>query len=351
MMPKDGQLTTEKLHEIRKRAAKQFKLWGWSYELAAQKCATNPTYISNFVNGKFGARDIPAGTLQKLARTVNEVIEFAHRRKLRERRLAFVRTCVARRMIKGTMHGIETCDVVLMHGPTGCGKSVTLVELVTLIPAMILISLTSDQRHRTGLLRALYSAVWGHAAPARPRLSDIVERLKHSDRLLALDNADLLGGPDCYQVIMDLHDTCHVPVLLVGTHRLLQRMMFDNDPLRGQMSSRIGMRIELLSEQTSPRKSGRAAEWIRADEIRQIFESAQVKLHPAAVARLKAIANFEIGRLRRCEKVMKYAELLAPRQSGQVVITEQVLEQAIALVSGDAVAPASPSPEPLEATA
>jgi len=242
-------------------------------------------------------------------------------------------------------------DVLGLVGETGCGKSVTLGELVKLIPTMILILLTSDQRHRTGLLRALYSAVWGHAAPARPRLSDIVERLKFSDRLLALDNADVLGGPDCYQVIMDLHDTCRIPILLVGTHKLLQRMMFDNDPLRGQMSSRIGMRVELLSEQTSPKRGGRPVEWIPAQQIRQIFESAQVKLHPAAVARLKAMANFEIGRLRRCEKCMKYAELLTPRQSGQIMITEDILEQAIALVSGEAMPAARPPPEPLEAMA
>ncbi|MFH1746508.1 MAG: ATP-binding protein [Planctomycetota bacterium] len=347
MVAKDGPLADEQLQEIRRAATRHLKRWSIPQDLVAHKLGTNKTYMSNFLSGNFG--QIPKGTLQKLAREVNDWVELDNRRQLHEVDSAFVHTKVAERLIKVARHAVETRDIVVAHGPAGCGKTVTLLELRKLIPASIYLYITPDHARKAGFQRGLYQAVWEHRPPARPTLSDVLERLKFSDRLLMLDNADLIH-PDVFPVIMSLHDVAEIPILIAGTFRLLQKLTHDNDSLRGQMASRIGMRAELLSEQTAPRRGGRAGEWIRAEEIRAIFERGQIKLHPATVARLKAIANHSVGRLRRCERYLRYAQLLLPRQRGEVLITEELLEQAILLVDGEPL-PAAPTGRVLESEA
>jgi len=303
-MVKDDQLTEADFQKIRRAAAKYIRSCGYAQGQVAQKLGSNETYVSNFLSGRFD--QIPAATLQKFARNLNEWLELDHNRRRRQGERVFVHHKVAQKLIKAARIGRATNDIVVADGPTGIGKTATLLQLRGLIPASIYLYITPDCARKSGFLRALYEAVWEHRGPARPTLADVIERLKHSDRLLMLDNADVLE-PATYPTIMALHDVCNIPILIVGTYKLRQKLMADGDHLRGQMASRIGLRIELLSEQTSARRGGRAAEWISAVEIRQLYEGGRVKLHPSAVARLKAIANFDIGRLRRCGKLMRYA--------------------------------------------
>lgn len=347
MVPTDGTLTAEHLTQIRGAAARYIKRRGYALALVAQKLGTNQTYISNFLSGSQDA--IPAKTLQALARQINEWLDLDNARQARRGEKCFVHTKVAQRLIKIARHAVETGDIAVAHGPAGCGKTATLEQLRTLIPASIYLYITPDSARRSGFLRALYEAVWEHRGPRRPTLADVLERLRQSDRLLMLDNADELH-PDVYPILMALHDVAEIPILIVGTYKLLTRLQHDADPLRGQMSSRIGIRAELLAEQTSPRRGRGPREWITAAEIRSIFERGRIKLHPDTVSRLCDIANNSIGRLRRCERYLRYATIMATSNHTSV-ITLELLDKAIVLVDG-AAPPASPPPaETLEATA
>lgn len=336
MAAKDGPIGDAKLAEIREAVAAYVKRRGYPLGLVAQKVGSNATYISNFLSGKFDA--IPAATLTKLARELNEWTEQDHRRATRSTgQPAFVHTRVAKRLLNVAMRVAETGDIGIAHGPAGVGKSATCAELRRTIVGSLYCYVTPDAARKTGFLRMLYEAVWEHRGPARPTLADLIERLKHSDRLLIIDNADLLEA-STYPVLMSLHDVAQVPILLVGTHALVAKLAYDADPLRGQMASRIGLRAELLSEQTAPRSRGRAAEWIGADELRAMFESPRVKLHASAIPRIKQIANFETGRCRRVERMVRYAVSLAGGR-GAVLVTEALLLQAIMLVDGVEAAP------------
>ena len=348
MVATDGPLSVEKLNEISAGLLHYLKARGYSQALVVQKVGAdnlNASYLSAFVTKKYD--EIPAATLQRVARLLNDWMEQDHRRTRTQGEQVFVQTRVATRTIKVVRYICQTCDIGVIHGPAGCGKTTTLIEAQKLIPASIYVLLTTDCSKRTGFLRALREAVWRHRAPSRPTLADIIDRLKLSDRLLMLDNADVLDR-SCYQVIMDLHDAAGIPILLCGTSELLTKLTADRDPLRGQMSSRIGMRAELLPEQTNPKRGGRG-EWISADEIRRIFERGKIKLHPASVARLKSVATSEIGRLRLCERYLRYATLYAGRGNGEITITPDVLERAIALVDGLSTVATAGTAEVLEA--
>lgn len=349
MLPTDGPLTVEQLNEVRQAVLRHIKRRGISQELLAQKIGSNNTYVSNFLSGQFAA--IPEQTRYKLARQLNDWLELDAARARQESGGALVHTKVAQRLIKVARQIAEVGDMAIAHGPAGCGKTATLLELLRLIPASMYIYITPQRGKPSGFLRALYEAVWEHRSPKRPTLEDALDRLRMSDRLLMLDNADQLD-PAVYPTLMALHDEAKIPVLIVGTYKLLAKLDHDADPLRGQMSSRIGLRAELLREVTAPRGRGRPEEWITADEVRQIFERGRVKLHRDATAELKRVANHEIGLLRRCARYLRYAVRLAGTR-GDTVVTLHLLRKAMGLVDGltDDRSPGAAAPHPEEATA
>lgn len=348
MLPKEGPLAEERLQEVRAAVARYVKPRGYSQELIAAKVGSNPTYVSCFLAGKFA--DVPAGSLQKLARRLNAWIELDNQRRRNERGQVFVHTTVAERIIKVCKYAAETGDIVVLHGPAGIGKSCTLVEVAKLIPATIYLLATTDHARRSGFLRGLREVVWEVRAPSRPTLTDIIDRLAHSDRLLIVHNADVLET-SVFRTLMDLHDAAGIPIVLAGTHKLVEKLAHDADPLRGQMSSRIEMRAEILGDRQVPKRGGPGRAWVTAAQIREILARGRIKLHPAAVERLKAIANFQIGHLRRCGRMVRYAALYSPgarNGDGPLTITLEMLERAIALVDGQEAAAAPVSADSAE---
>lgn len=349
MVSRDAPLTDAQVAAIREEVKRYVSRQRYTQAQVAHKVGTNQVYVSNFLSGKLDA--IPAGTLQKLAFDLNEWIRIDARRAQHRGPSELIMTAVAKRSIEAVRLACETSDIAFIYGPSGIGKSRTLEELTKIIPNSVYMYLTTETGKRGGLVRLLYSLAWEtHGAPDRPRLGPVLERLKDSDRLLMLDNVDVLEAAT-FPIITALHDVAKVPVVLVGTHLALKRLTADADPLRGQMASRIGMRIELLAEQTSPKRGRKAAaEWISADEIRRLYERGRIRLHRDVVDRLKQIANFEIGRLRRCERLVRYAAILANQPQGTIQITSALLDEAMRVVDGEAPAIAMPD-ETLEVAA
>jgi transcriptional regulator with XRE-family HTH domain len=289
MIPMDGPIPARKLDEVRTAVREYIVSRGYSQTKVARKLGTNPTYLSNFLSGSAA---LPPDAEQKLARSLNEWMERDYARRLTRAPEGYVPTRVAQRISKVADQVCATGDIGVIVGPAGIGKTTTLM----------------------------------------------------------LDQADDLAA-DTLKVVMDLHDIAGIPILLAGTHRLLRKLDHDRDVLRGQMSSRVGIRADVLRERSNPRGRGRPVEWIKAEQIRALFESPRIKLHPAAVAKLKDIANLHIGSLRRCARIVRYAQLLVPgaETADSVLITLEALDQATILVDGQLLVAGPPPPPPDDA--
>jgi DNA transposition AAA+ family ATPase len=196
-------------------------------------------------------------------------------------------------------------------GPAGLGKTICNDQIAYELAGTIVVSIDPDTGSASGFLGLLDDALHSkRRGRRRVLLSRLAERLRDSGRLLIVDLAYELADKSL-RMVMALHDMCDLPVLLVGTVKLNHRLLDDEDPEFGQISSRIGIRCDLRTI-VSPQQGGRARYWVTAAELRKMY-SCKLRIHPDAMRMLGRIANWGVGHLRRAKHVLRLAEAIAGR--------------------------------------
>ena len=170
--------------------------------------------------------------------------------------------------------------------------------------------------------------------------------------LLIVDQAHTLK-PRVWALLMELHDKAECSVLLVGTRDLRDYVNTDDDPEFGQLSSRIGMRVDLAPTlRASLGGPGRAArKCFSVADIRKLFHKGKLKLHPDVARMLCDIANTRRGTLRRVMRLHFWAERSAMKAGRDTIMAEDV-QAANKLVESEFDLPMpTPTPDAMEATA
>ncbi len=232
-------------------------------------------------------------------------------------------------------------------GPAGIGKTTVAKAICGEIPGTVYVCIDQETCSATGLIAAIYRALKQRPRRHfRPKLSDLVEGFGNSGRLLIIDQAHRLRDR-ALETLMDLHDNCALPILLIGTAELHRRVSDDEDPLFGQLASRVGVRLDLLAGlhvagagKPGP-DSGTAAVSFSVADVRAIFARGKLKLHPDAANMLARIATYSVGHLRRAVRIFRWAEAIALRNSA-AEITAAHVAAAAAMVAGEPL----PTPPP-----
>lgn len=248
-----------------------------------------------------------------LIRKVNAWIEEDFRERMgNDRPSGFVHTAIYMPMV-GIARNVKAARMIgVVVGPAGLGKTTCIDQIAFEIPGTIVMSIDYDSRSGSGFLLKLDNAIQRkRRGLLRVRLDRVTERLRDSGRLLVVDQAHELSDT-ALKIILDLHNVCELPIMLVGTVDLNRRLLDDEDPEFGQLSSRIGIRLDLRTI-IRPMQGGRARQWISAAELRKMFSGCKLKLHPDATRMIARIANFGVGHLRRVKHVLRLAEAIAGR--------------------------------------
>ena len=197
---------------------------------------------------------------------------------------------------------------------------------------MVIVTVRFDSRAATTLLRAIGKAVNLRHESTHGRFEALVDRLADTGRLLIIDQAHDLRD-SALKLVMDLHDAAELPVLLVGTVDIHKRLVADEDPQYGQLSSRVGLRCDLLPEVLEPLRGGRLREWVSIDQLAAMFNAGKLKLHREGLEMLWHMANGDVGHLRRCRHVVRLAETLALHAGHSEILAADV-RAATRLVDG-----------------
>jgi DNA transposition AAA+ family ATPase len=335
--------------EIRKALEAYMARKGLSQKDLAEAIGSSNTYINNLFTN---AASLPEGTQDRLWRDINNWLEREARAEENQRPDAFVQTIkTAERLIALATNLTHRADMAVAYGASGIGKSTVIEAIVAEISTAVAITAGYDTRTPKKLLRVILAALTRRRSRRSKDdldMAEVVERLRMPPRVksrnvLIVDQAhELLHSKGVIRTLMELHDRAQCSILLVGTRDLKSYVATDEDPEFGQLSSRIGMRVELAPELAhSLRGSGKRSDkrCFTVADIRKLFAAGKLKLHPDVARMLCEIANTQRGTLRRVVRLYDWAETAA-RQDGSDTIAMEHLRAAATLVEEDAELPA-----------
>lgn len=218
---------------------------GYQQKQVAQLLGVSVATVSLYLKGEYN------GNVADIDRKVDELIE-RDKAKVVEAKYnaAFVPTLAARRGMEVMAFAHVEGEINVIYGSAGLGKTQMLKEYARRNSSAVLIEVDPSCTPKV-LLRKLAEAVGANARGVNNELLDsIVSKLKGSERLLMIDEAELLSTRSL-EFIRRIHDLTGVGVVLAGMPRLLINLKGKNNEL-AQLYSRVGFACDLgnaLSEE------------------------------------------------------------------------------------------------------
>lgn len=221
---------------LRGRLADTMEKLGLTQAKAAGKLGISSAQLNQYLLGKY------LGDVPRLERKVAEFLGNEERR-----RQAGVETiaCEQTLAIKAALELIrKTNDVGVVLAESGEGKTRAIEHYRIENPLCVLFHVRSWCNDKHGVEGALFTAVGKDGYDNRTSRSLwMIKKMKGSDRLLIVDDAHKLTRP-ALQWVFDFHDETGIPVALIGTFALEDKLADDAQRFR-----RVGYRHELRPEQ------------------------------------------------------------------------------------------------------
>ncbi len=308
MLPNTGPLTPEQRDEVLDTLAHYMQLHD-----ITQKFVARQTAIANSTLNPIMRRTckLSPDTIDAHLRELNDWMEVDARQRVNRRERKFVETGVARQIMACARKATEMPTMAVAHGPSGIGKTMVAHALHAKFPGAIYLCVSKGDASFTQVRLALATrlkVVGKRRKAERAGLSlneRIFDALRGTNRLILIDEAHRLED-GALEFLRDVFDHTHCPMLFMATVDLVERIRRDNDEDHGQIYRRFGY-VRALAGELDQSGGARKALFTIA-EIRALFESDTVKLHPDAQAYLHSRANMlGHGSLGLCDNLMKVA--------------------------------------------
>lgn len=179
----------------------------------ATELGVSATRVNKYLVGK------PEGNVEELEARIADLLKAASTRMVND--IAPFETNVTQ-TIKATFELIrKTNDVGLISGPAGVGKTMSVRMYLETHPTTLAISVPRWLRNEAGFTSLLFNAGdnrdWNGITP---RAVYLVNRLRNSNRLIIIDNAQrLTAGARAF--IFDFHDETGCPIAMLGNPEVL----------------------------------------------------------------------------------------------------------------------------------
>lgn len=209
-------------------------------DLSQAKLATmlnvSPTTVSQYLNGTY------AGDTDSIDKKVRELIERA-KDKANDVKSDFVATTTAKNIMNVCAMAHAMNDINLVIGEAGLGKTVALKHYAGNTEGVVLIETAPTFSPKVLLVELCHKIGIMPSRNNHDNITAIVEKLKDSERLIIIDEAELLSYK-CLEVIRRIHDMAGVGVVLVGMPRLRANLRGKRGEYK-QLYSRIGFVCDL----------------------------------------------------------------------------------------------------------
>ena len=119
----------------------------------------------------------------------------------------------------------KNCDVVLLSGDAGAGKTTALRYYTQNNTGVIFITASTCISSPTAILKEIASAIGKKATGNKSQIEKtLISALSNSNRLIIIDEADQLTF-NAVQAVRNLNDKAHVGILLSGNNRIYNQMV------------------------------------------------------------------------------------------------------------------------------
>lgn len=271
----------------------RFLLWkdhsGNSVGRIAAMINRSAALVSQYINRKYpgNVAEIEKDIASLLRR--EEDLEFVSKEEV------FCNTMPAKLIWEVLQFCDETRDMGVAVGPAGIGKTQTCNEYKRKNRGTIFITADIATRSVGSVLALLAKKVGGtqRLNSNSNLLHAIIDRLKHSRRLVLIDEAHFLSW-EAFEVVRKIHDCAGVGVAYVGMERLYDQMKGTNNRayLFDQIYSRIAIKRDDLRIQRADIKLIADSAWPGLDKacIDYLFKKAQGKGKLRTVSKLLQVA-------------------------------------------------------------
>ena len=211
---------------------------GWNQTQVARALGKSGAVISQYLQGKYPG-DV-ASLENAIAALINREAEKAKARRLT---VSFVRTYTATRCLEVIKLAHLDCDINVIYGDAGMGKTMIMRQYAAENPGAILLEADPGYTARV-VLEELCAKLGLNRRGNMHELSDaIISALRDSGRVLLIDEAENLPLR-ALEVIRRIHDKAGIGVVLAGMPRLIINLKGKRGELK-QLYSRVGFALAL----------------------------------------------------------------------------------------------------------
>ncbi|ECW2671835.1 AAA family ATPase [Salmonella enterica] len=211
---------------------------GYSQGQVARAIGRSVTAMNQYVQGKYNG-DI-TDMEERIGNFIRRVREKQNALRIDER---FVSTPTARKGLEVLAYAHQECEICVLYGAAGLGKTMTLKEYARRDDAVIFIEADPGYTART-LLEELCGRLRLSKNGNIHTLIDLcVEKLKGTGRLLIIDEAELLPYR-ALEVIRRLHDKAGIGVVMAGMPRLITNLKGKRGEF-AQLYSRVALALDM----------------------------------------------------------------------------------------------------------
>ncbi|EGU2358947.1 AAA family ATPase [Salmonella enterica] len=211
---------------------------GYSQGQVARAIGRSSATMNQYLQGKYNG-DI-ADMEERIGNFIRRVREKQNALRIDER---FVSTPTARKGLEVLAYAHQECEICVLYGAAGLGKTITLKEYARRDDAVIFIEADPGYTART-LLEELCGRLRLSKNGNIHTLIDLcVEKLKGTGRLLIIDEAELLPYR-ALEVIRRLHDKAGIGVVMAGMPRLITNLKGKRGEF-AQLYSRVALALDM----------------------------------------------------------------------------------------------------------
>ncbi len=209
---------------------------GLSQARVANILGMSASVVSQYLKGTY------TGDVEAIDEKVAQMTQRA-KDKAQDIKRDFVSTVTAKKIIDvcGMAHSMN--DINLVIGEAGLGKTVALKHYADNTAGVVFVEVEPTFSPKVMLVELCHKLGITPSRSNHDNISAITEKLKGSERLIVIDEAELLSYK-CLEIIRRIHDMTGVGVVLAGMPRLRKNLRGKSGEYK-QLYSRIGFACDI----------------------------------------------------------------------------------------------------------